>query len=816
MMSDALRHLIGLQRGHLLPWVPVCLGTGIGLFFALRWEPGPATFALVLGVALSAFVGARRLPETVGPAALGLALVAAGFTLAGLRAHLVAAPVLEYRYYGPIEGRVVAVDRSISDKPRVTLDRVILLRVAPDRTPARVRVSLHGAQIFADPLPGQTVAVTGHLTPPPGPVEPHGFDFQRMAWFDRIGAVGYTRTPLVLLAPPARAEPLAALNRFRLRLSAAVQAALPGQVGAFAAAVTTGDRAGLSRETLDAMRDTNLAHLLAISGLHVGLLTGFIFTALRAGIALVPRLALRVPAKKWAAALALLASAVYLALSGGNVSTQRAFIMAAVMLVAVMLDRRALTLRSVALAAIIVLAWQPESLMSPGFQMSFAATAALVWVFGQMRQLPHRPPRWSAGLVALVVSSAVAGLATAPFAAAHFNQGSNYGLLANLVSVPVMGAVVIPAAVLAACLAPFGLAQLGLWAMGLGIGWILNVAQVVAGFEHAVRYIVQPGPMVMPLLTFGALVVMLWQGRWRWAGLLPLMVAGALWGVSARPVLLVADNGALAGVMTQQGRALSRARGHGFIAQSWLENDGRDRDRETAFARSAPFAAPQGGPGLRFPVAAAEVAVLFSATPDEMRDACARTSVVVSNRDPEEPAGEACVLLGPSALSASGGIAVVLRNGRPQVTTVRGVHGVRLWNAPGVRAAARAHDWPGLRRAAPRRADAASAVAPKRAEGTGRRDTADPDNGIAGDVSAASGPGQTAPLAASAAERINPIAEPPPHEWLWAFEPRRRADRSGRPNGQSRMTGPRDITTDVERALAGEAPVRTAAAPNGR
>lgn len=689
MLSDPLRRLIGLQRGHLFPWVPVCLGVGIGVFFALRWEPGLLAFGAALAVGLAAALIQPRLPETLGPFAMAVALVAAGFLLAGLRAHLSAAPVLDFRYYGPIEGRVIDVDRSISDKPRVTLDRVILLRVAPDRTPDRVRVSLHGMQMFTDPVPGQRVAVTGHLTAPPGPVEPHGFDFQRMAWFDRIGAVGYTRTPMVLVAAPAPGEPIAALNRLRFRISAAVQAALPGQVGAFAAAVTTGDRSGLSRATLDAMRDSNLAHLLAISGLHVGLLTGFIFMALRAGLALVPRLALRIQTKKWAAATALGASAVYLALSGGNVSTQRAFIMAAVMLTAVLLDRRALTLRSVALAAVVVLVWQPESLLSPGFQMSFAATTALVWVFGILRDADLRPPKWARGVLALVLSSLVAGLATAPFAAAHFNQSSTYGLLANLASVPLMGALVIPAAVIAACLAPFGLAWIGLWAMGLGIQWILYVAQFTAGLDYAVRYIPQPDPMVMPLLTLGALFGMLVHGRLRWLALVPCAFALAGWIATERPAILVSDNGALVGLLTPEGRALSRARGHGFVAQSWLENDGHSRDREDAFFRAEAFA---GESVLWFPLGAASVGVLFSPEPDQVRAACRAARIVVTNRDPESADGmpDTCAVLSPAVLEQTGGLAMSPDGAGLAITTVRAVHGHRLWNhLPSRRAAFR-------------------------------------------------------------------------------------------------------------------------------
>jgi competence protein ComEC len=202
----------------------------------------------------------------------------------------------------------------------------------------------------------------------------------------------------------------------RMTISTAIRDRIEGQPGAFAAAVLTGDRSGLDAETVENMRVANIAHLLAISGLHMGLLTGFVYGALRLALALIPALALSHPIRKWAAAGALGAGAFYLVLSGGNVATERAFIQVAVMLVAVMLDRRAITLRSVAIAAILLLLHRPETLFSPGFQMSFAATAALVAVFNGLRGAEglSRRPGWQKWLFALVLSSVVAGLATAP------------------------------------------------------------------------------------------------------------------------------------------------------------------------------------------------------------------------------------------------------------------------------------------------------------------------------------------------------------------------------------------------------------------
>jgi competence protein ComEC len=368
------------QRGHLFPWAPVILAIGIGFYFLLPIEPDWQAYAAVGAAGVICAAAALRHPGGFAALAWAVVLIATGFSLAGLRAHRVAAPVLDWRYYSPVEGRVVGLDRSASDAMRVTLDRVVLERVSPTRRPGRVRLSLHGPP--ADLKPGQRIMTTAHLSPPQGPLEPGGFDFRRHAWFQGLGAVGYTRTPVLTVAPPL--DGVAGLGIFVLRMEASrrVRAVLAGDVGGFAAAVTTGDRSDVGQAALDALRASNLAHLLAISGLHMGLLAGFVFALLRIVLSLFPALALRITVKKVAAFGAMTAAAVYLALSGGNVATERAFVMVAVVLLAVLVGRRAFSLRAVAMAALIVLVLRPEALLGPGFQMSFAATTALIAFFG--------------------------------------------------------------------------------------------------------------------------------------------------------------------------------------------------------------------------------------------------------------------------------------------------------------------------------------------------------------------------------------------------------------------------------------------------
>jgi competence protein ComEC len=664
------------QRGHLFPWAPVCLGGGIGLYFGLRFEPEQDLYLTVAALGAVLAVAAWRWPERWGAGWMApgwaVMLIAAGFCLAGARAHQVADPVLTWRYYGPIEGRVVALDRSSSDALRMTLDQVRLERTAPGRTPGRVRVSLHGAGAL--PQAGARVMTTGHLMPPQGPAEPGGFDFRRHAWFQGIGAVGYTRVEVLRSAPAQAGSFWTHVFALRMAASARIQKALPGEIGGFASAITTGDRSAVGHAALQALRDSNLAHLLAISGLHMGLLAGFVFGAARIGLTLVPVLALRLPVKQIAAVAALVAATGYLLLSGGNVATERAFVMVAVALGAVMLERRAFSLRAVAFAALIVLIRRPEALLSPGFQMSFAATTALVAVFGWIRdgQIPMGP-RWLRPVVAVVISSAVAGAATAPFGAAHFNALAHYGLLANLVSVPLMGLVVIPSAVVALCLFPLGLDWIGLWVMGLGLRWILGVAGWVSGLEGARGYVVSPDGAVLPLITLGGLVVILWRGRLRWSGLVPVCAALFMWAGAERPAVLVADTGGLIGVMTPQGRALSKEKGSGFVAGIWLENDG-----DPAVQLQAAALWPNGGKGRKsWQLGEDEIVHLIGKRAVGAFDGCTARQIVIASAPVADDAGP-CRVFDIDRLRRTGALAVTPKG----IVTARQISGARLWTGP--------------------------------------------------------------------------------------------------------------------------------------
>ena len=335
------------------------------------------------------------------------------------------------------------------------------------------------------PAVGSFVELKAHLSPPLPPLRPGGYDFARDMYFQRIGASGYALGKIKIVAPPV--EPglwlryASFIDGMREAIDKRIRAVIPGDRGSIASALITGKRDAISTPVNDAMYISSLAHVLSISGYHMAVVAGIVFFFIRAGLALIPSLASRHPIKKWAAVGALIAAAFYLLLSGAEVATQRSFIMIAIVLIGVMLDRPTLTFRTLTVAAFGVLLLAPESVVHPSFQMSFAATLALIaayqyglpWRADADTSLGARVALWGGREIAgLILASLVAGLATTPYAAYHFHRLAPYGVIANLLAMPVVSAVVMPMGILGVLAMPFGFDAVFWQLMGYGIDWM--------------------------------------------------------------------------------------------------------------------------------------------------------------------------------------------------------------------------------------------------------------------------------------------------------------------------------------------------------
>lgn len=578
----ALLRLCEAQRGRWALWLAPLLLSGILVYFALPREPpawlGPVALAACLGG-----WAAVRAQWPAGPVLLGAAALAAGFGAAQLRTAGAGTPILEGRL-GPVfvQGRIVEVAPLPERGGRVLLEELTVGRLGREETPRRLRLRMaSGIETLS---PGDRITVLAELLPPPPPAAPGAFDYQRQAWFEGIGAVGFTYGRVRAHEPGAAASGWSGFwAELRHRVTWRILDALPGSRGAIAAALMTGHQGAIPEEAIEAMRDSGLAHLLSISGLHIGLIAGILLFGLRAGMALAPWLALRIPVKKVAAVAALAGTGAYVLLAGATVPTQRAFLMTAIVMVAILTDRSALTMRLVAWAAGAVALARPEAVLGASFQMSFAAVTALIAAYeGRSGQAPARPRAMASRLLRVMLgvalTSLVAGTATAPFAAYHFHRLADYGVLANMVAVPITGFWVMPLAVLALALMPLGLEEWALAPMGWGIEAIIAVAGLIAGLPAAALDIGAMPPAALSAFVLGGLWVCLWRGRWRWLGIAGLPAAAALILLARPPDLLVAADGAVVALRDASGELrLSDSRKGGIAAETWLERNGQQR-----------------------------------------------------------------------------------------------------------------------------------------------------------------------------------------------------------------------------------------------
>ncbi len=571
LRASDLAVLLLAERDRWFLWLPVLLGSGIAGYFLLPFEPALMPLRLAMGAGLAALFALHwlQLPPF---AILRLPLVAllallAGPWLAAERSAAVAAPALQ-RHTGAvwIEGRVLEAEPRDAGY-RILLDQLAIAGLSELETPLRLRVSLRRE---GDTLwPGQRIRLRARLSPPPEPALPGAYDFARIAWFRQIGAVGYAiAAPEILPGQSAAAndwrdEARLALGSLRQTLSRRLAENAEGPGGAIAVALLTGERGPIPEATDQAFRDSGLAHILSISGLHLTLVAGLLFFLVRALLALSPHLALHYPIKKWAAAAALLGAAAYTLLSGAGLPTLRALIMVALALLAVMLDRRAITLRSVAWAALLLLVLWPESLLDPGFQMSFAAVTALVAAFEvwgprltQWRAAADGAPLrlallWAAGTMA---ASFVAGLGSSFFAAYHFNRVADYALVANLLATPLVSFWIMPLGILAMLLLPLGLEHLALVPMVWGVDLLVMLADWVAGWPGAVGYVPAMPVWGIAAIAAGGLWLCLWRRGWRWLGLAGLAFGSLSPWLVPLPDLLVGGDGRMTAARGSDGR----------------------------------------------------------------------------------------------------------------------------------------------------------------------------------------------------------------------------------------------------------------------
>lgn len=687
MARALLRRVAEAQRGRGFLWWAPAFASGAGLYFSLAWEP-PILLALVaggLGLLLMWF-------SRTAPLLLVAAIMCGGFAIAKLRTEMVAAPLLQASS-GEVQltGRVEKVEKAARQRLVIVLAPQSIEGLAPGKVPGLLRLS--SVEKFGRPQVGMLITATVRLSPLPAPVQPGGFDYGRSLWFEGIGATGRITSPVVMssTAVPWGAALGEWLSGVRSAMGGRIHAALAEPYASFAEALITGERSTIPPEINRSLLMSGLFHILSISGLHMWLVAGGVFWAVRAALALVPRLALEWPIKKWAAAAALLAGLFYMLLADSGVATTRSFIMIAVVFFAVMVERPALSIRNLALAALIVLVLQPEAAMEAGFQMSFLAVLGLVsfyevWAgYKAGRENADAQPRhWSLRLVlwglsafvASLATSLIAGFSSSLAAAYHFGRIAPYGVLANGMAIPVVGAVVMPAALISALLMPLGLEGLPLMAMEEGLKAVVIISDFVAALPGADMIIPRPPLASMILLSGGLIALCLLKGPLRLGGLaaMTLGLMMTLWP-PVPPDLLIEATGQNVALRDGSGHLVpARPRRVRFAVEKWLQANGEEV--------SAVEAAKRPGwrcEGSRCTARVGGKQVLYVSGAEGQPPDCAGADVVIA----DFPLRGACyhvpLRIDRFDLWRNGAQAVWLGEVPARIETARGAQGARPW-----------------------------------------------------------------------------------------------------------------------------------------
>jgi competence protein ComEC len=572
------------RERRLFLWLPVFFLVGVLAYFSAAQEPAPAAPLLAAAsfFAVSAWA-ARRGAAGFARVSLALAFVFAGFSAGSLRTATVSAPVLSAIKVAKVTAFVETVDNRNAGG-RLLLRVGAIDGLVAEALPSRLRVTVRALGTLRA---GDFIVATMRLVPPAEPSEPGGYDFSREAFYQGIGGVG-SIISRVEAAPAFGVTTIARLNaaidRARNDLTYRIAGAIGGDDGAVAAALVTGKRGLISEAANDVLRGAGIYHVVSISGLHMVLAAGLFMWSLRALLTLSPTIALHWPVKKISALFAMLGATAYCIFAGSEVATERSLIMIVVMLGAVLFDRPALSMRNLALSALLVMAREPESVMGPSFQMSFSAVAAMIALFERApgEHASERAQGWLAriwrSLSVMLLTTLVAGVATGAYASFHFHRINPYSLIGNSLTLPLVEFIVMPMALLGVVMGPFGL-DAPVWSiMGYGISGMMEVSRHVSGIVGSTRHVEGFGGGALLTISLGILWLTLWRSPIRYFGL-PIAACGMLMAQAAHPPDLAVDASARSlAVRGFSGRLeVLNGKGNDFAVSQWLLGDADSR-----------------------------------------------------------------------------------------------------------------------------------------------------------------------------------------------------------------------------------------------
>jgi competence protein ComEC len=644
---------------------------GIAAWFVLgRPLDWGAFICLAAGLGLGGFaLGRERSGRALGWLACAASL---GCALVWARAEWVAEPRLERPVIASLEARVERVE------PMVAKGTVRLTLAPGDPAlPPRVRVSVDQDKAPEGLVRGATVRMRARLMPPPPMAVPGTYDFARDAWFRGIGAVGKSLGPVELAQP----GPRGGLDSVRQRLARHIHSRLEGGEAGIAIAFVTGDQNAVSQADAEAMRRSGLTHLLSVSGLHIAaVVAAAMFLSLKL-LALSERLALRFNLVLVSAAVAAIAGIGYTLLTGAQVPTVRSCVAALLILAGIALGRDALSIRLIAVGALVVLMFRPEALAGPSFQMSFASVTAIVALHSTAwahRLFQRRDDgifmRVGRGVGALVVTGLAVEFALIPFALFHFHRAGLYGVGANIIAIPLTTFVIMPLEAGALLLDTVGLGR-PLWALTeLAISGLLRLAHLVAAAPGAVAMMPSMPPWAFGAIVAGLLWLCLWITRMRLLGLLSV-AAGALaaWAAPTPDLLITGDGRHLVVVGDNGVPLLLRERAGDYVRQLLAEASGFDGDpqdlgtTDLSICTYDACSAAMRKDGKEWRLLGLRSAYRIDWT--QLTQACAGADIVVSDRRLPRGCVPRWLKLDAPALRRTGGLSVYLGS-NPRVDSV--------------------------------------------------------------------------------------------------------------------------------------------------
>lgn len=565
------------EQSRWLAWVPFLFGLGIAVYFALPFEPGYWYTLGVFEATLLLFYLLRH--KGLHLLFTAILLVEFGFMDIQLQTLLKsrkAAFTLEVTDY--IKGQISAVSYNEKGRKRLLLQNAENFD-EPLKGKYRVTVMNGGNTDFEV---GQCVELVGTFFPPsPVPVL-NGFQLNRKYFYEEISGIGYANSS-VFVIDCEHGQPSSfriRLNKIRQQITDDVAKILPLDEAGIVDAVLIGEQSRTPKRIVNNYRDSGLAHFLSVSGLHMGAIAGLVFFVLRFLLALFPAVALRYDVKKLAAAGAILFGALYLLVSGMAIPAERAFIMTAVVLLGVIFNRQAISMRMVCFAGLVLLIVSPQALISISFQMSFAAVVALIAFYEKYAQ---KIALWSVNrgifskiffyLAGIVICDFVASLATMPFAIYHFHRISVYTSLANLLAGPLIGLVLMPLILLCLAALPLGLALYPLQALGYGVGWLNKITGFVSSLPHSVAYVDSLPFWGFALIVCGGWWLCVWQRKWRLWGVLPILIGASTVFFGSQPDMVFAPKGEGIALRNKAGEMLLMPmKTDSWTVSVWCEN----------------------------------------------------------------------------------------------------------------------------------------------------------------------------------------------------------------------------------------------------